>query len=263
MLRALLERGIVPGPRGRHLDRRDQRRGGRGRPDAGRRRAPGEHVVGRSIAATSSTGSLLGRLATLARTRTHLHGNDAAARAADRGAARRADRGPAVRVPVRRGVHRAALASTGSPTGRSSTRCSPRRPSRASCRRSRSAASTSSTAAIVNSIPVSRAVAARRAADLRPARRPPRPAARAAALAVGGRARRVRDRAPAPLRRRPRRAARRHRGARDADRPAGAAALQRPLAVPLPRHVARRRAHRARPRGVACATSTSTALGAA
>ena len=50
-------------------------------------------------------GSLIGRLATLARTRTHLH-DKTAARDLDRGAPDRPDRGPARALRVRRGEHR-------------------------------------------------------------------------------------------------------------------------------------------------------------
>jgi len=61
---------------------------------------------------------------------------------------------------------------------------------------------------IVNSIR-SGEPSARRMDGVRDARRPRRPGPRTAALAVGGRARGVRDRAPAPLPKRHRRAARR------------------------------------------------------
>ena len=53
---------------------------------------------------------------------------------------------------------------------------------------------------IVNSIPLGRAVAARRRRGLRAAGRPDRPSAASAAAAVGRRAGVVRDRPPAPLR---------------------------------------------------------------
>ena len=69
---------------------------------------------------------------------------------------------------------------------------------------------------IVNSIPVGRAVAARRHPDLRAPGRPDRPAAEAAAPAVGGGAGVVRDRPPAPVRPGDGRAPRRRRGARAA-----------------------------------------------
>ena len=80
---------------------------------------------------------------------------------------------------------------------------------------------------IVNSIPVGRAVAARRHPDLRAPGRPDRPAAQAAAAAVGGGPGVVRDRPPAPLRPRDGRAARRRRGARAARRAARRAATTR------------------------------------
>ena len=60
---------------------------------------------------------------------------------------------------------------------------------------------------IVNSIPVGRAVAARRDPDLRAPGRPDRPAAQAAAPAVGGGPGVLRDRPPAPVRPRDGRAA--------------------------------------------------------
>ena len=88
---------------------------------------------------------------------------------------------------------------------------------------------------IVNSIPVGRAVAL--GADrifVMHVGRVDR-AAGAAALAVGSRRGRVRDRAPAPLHRRSRRAAGRCRGPRDAHRPGRAAEVQRPLSAALPR----------------------------
>ena len=71
---------------------------------------------------------------------------------------------------------------------------------------------------IVNSIPVGRAVQLGADADLRAPGRPDRPAAQAAATAVGGGAGVVRDRPPAPVRPRDGRAARRRRGARAARR---------------------------------------------
>ena len=154
---------------------------------------------------------------------------------ADRGAADRADRGPAGALRVRRGEHRArrrALVHRRA-AGRRGARL--RGGARASCRRSRSAASTSSTA---GSSTRSRSTARSRSAPTRifvmhvGRAGPP---AGAAALAVGGRAGRVRDRAPAPLPRRSRVAAGRRRGARDADRPARGAEVQRPLGAALPR----------------------------
>src|SRR5262249_34336021 len=83
---------------------------------------------------------------------------------------------------------------------------------------------------------------------LRDARGAARPAVGAAALAVGGGAGVVRDRAPASLPRRSGLAAGGRRGARDADRAGRAAALQRPLGVALPGQRERRREHRARVR---------------
>ena len=73
---------------------------------------------------------------------------------------------------------------------------------------------------IVNSIPVGRAVQLGADPDLRAPGRPDRPAAQAAAPAVGGGAGVLRDRPPAPVRPRDGRAARRRRGARAARRAA-------------------------------------------
>ena len=86
---------------------------------------------------------------------------------------------------------------------------------------------------IVNSIPLGRAVAARRRPGLRAPGRPHRPAADGPAPAVGGRPGLLRDRPPAPLRARAGRAARRRRGARAARRRVGQGRLRRwPTATP-------------------------------
>ena len=131
-------------------------------------------------------GSLIGRLATLARTRTHLHENDTLRATLDRGAADRADRGPPGALRVRGGeIEQAAehwftagplvdavLASAAVPGILPPVELGGEH---------------FIDGGIVNSIPVGRAVALGADADLRHARGPRRPAAGAAALAVGGR----------------------------------------------------------------------------
>ncbi len=92
-------------------------------------------------------GSVLRRARTLARTRTHLHRSDALR--ARLCAALGASAGSRISRSRFSAWRRASSAprSTGSPTGRSSTPSSRRPPCPASCRPSRSAASTSSTEA--------------------------------------------------------------------------------------------------------------------
>ena len=77
MLRALLERGIAPDLVVGTSRGRDQRRGGRDRADAARWSSASPQTWSDIERSDVFAGSLLGRLATLARTGTHLHGNDA------------------------------------------------------------------------------------------------------------------------------------------------------------------------------------------
>ena len=150
----------------------------------------------------------------------------AAAGPACRRPRRREDRGP--RGQPFQCVRRASSgpASTGSRRARSSTRSSRRPPCPGCCRRPRSAGSTSSTAGSSTRSRVDRAVelGATRIFVLHVGRldRP----ARAAALAVAGRAGRLRDRPPPPRDRGPRGAPGGHRGARAADGRARPAALR-------------------------------------
>ena len=106
MLRALLERGIVARPRRRHVGRRDQRRRGRERADASRRSSGSPSTWADIERSDVFAGSLLRRLGDA---RAHRHAPARQRRAAGdahRGAADRADRGPAGALRVRRGEHR-------------------------------------------------------------------------------------------------------------------------------------------------------------
>ena len=239
------------GPRPRHVGRRDQRRRVRRRPDRSRASSGWRRCGRRSAAATSSAARCSGACATLARTRTHLHDN-APLRALLAGGARRprGSRTSRVRVPVRGGEHRARRRSTGSPTGRSSTPCSPRPRCPGCCRPSRSAASTSSTA---GSSTASRSAARSRSARTRiyvlhvgrldrPLEPPRWPwEVGLVAFEIARRHRFVGDLAALP---------RRHRGARAADRPADPPRYT-DLSQLRYRDTSRvRRAHRRRARGV-------------
>ena len=104
-------------------------------------------------------GSVVRRLATLARTRTHLHSNASLLRDAHRAAPGRAgSRISRCRSSASRRAS-SAPASTGSPTARSSRPSSPRRPCPDCCRRSQIGGEHFIDGGIVNSIPLSRAIA--------------------------------------------------------------------------------------------------------
>ena len=239
-----------PRPRARDVGRGDQRRGDRRR--AQRRRASSGSTEAWCDIDRSKVfdGSVVRRLATLARTphapaRQRVAVRDAR-RAAAGAAASRTSRCRFSASPRAS----SAPASTGSPTGRSCRPSWPRPSVPGLLAPVQIGGEHFIDGGVVNSIPLSRAIALGARAGLRPARRAAGPPAGAAALAVGGRARGLRDRPPPPLRRRPRGDPERRRRARPGDRAAGPAALHRPLAVSLPRHDERPRAHRPRPRGV-------------
>ena len=116
---------------------------------------------------------------------------------------------------------------------------------------------------IVNSIPVGRAVAVRRHADLRAPGRPDRPAADAAPPAVGGRPGLVRDRPPAPVRPRDGRAARRRRRCTCCPPAALEPRDDSPLGYRDFAAVGRRIAAPTRPPGATCATHAASTDAAA
>ena len=106
MLQALVEARRGARPRGRHLHRRHQRRRRGRRPDRARGSSGWPDVDADRAPATPSTARCFGRLATLARTRTHLHGIGPLKRLLEEQLDGGADRGPAGAVPVRGRLHR-------------------------------------------------------------------------------------------------------------------------------------------------------------
>ncbi len=162
-------------------------------------------------------GSVIRRVTTLARTRTALHSNAAFAPPAREAPARRPHRGPAGALRVRRREHRAAaehwfargplvdavLASAAVPGILPPVRIDDEH---------------FIDGGIVNSIPVSRAVALEAEDDLRLPCGTHRPGADRAPPTLRGGPRRLRDRATAPLPRRHGEPPRRRRGARAAHR---------------------------------------------
>ena len=134
MLQALFAAGVRPGPGAGHVRRRHQRGRCRGRSDAARRRAAHRPVDG-SRPGRRLLGVAGGPAATAVRSRHPSLLGGTAARLLARTPAGGADRGPGgCRSSAWRPVSRAPP-STGSPRGRSSTRCSRRAPCRACCRR--------------------------------------------------------------------------------------------------------------------------------
>src|SRR3954468_20918365 len=234
---------------GRHLRRRDQRCGDR---DVAQRRDGA--APGRDVASDREERRVRGlALRALGDPRADRHPparEQRVAGDADRGVGDRADRGPSRPVRVRGREHRGgrgALVLLGpdrrggdglggragaAPARRDRRRALPRRRDR-------------------QLDPRRPCAVAGGDADLRHARRPRRPAPGAASLALGGRARCLRDRPAPPVHRRPGGDPGQRRGPRHAHRPARAAALQRPLGPALSRLVGCGRGDRARVRRLA------------
>ena len=199
MLRALLRARHHARPGARHQRRRPQRRDGRPRPDA-RRDRPADRLWQGAGRGPRGVRRPRGCARSAARCRPAPTSTPPAAAAAARGRARRPHvRGAAGPVPGVRRQHRAgrralvhhrplvdAVVASAAVPGLLPP--------------AKVGGEHFLDGGIVNSIPVGRAVAARRHPDLRAPGRPDRPAAEAAAAAVGGGPGVVRDRPAAPVR---------------------------------------------------------------